>query len=70
MVAIEGEHDVKSTNKLFTERKDQSRLNRFLTDSKWDINAIIKEGESLLQSEEKLDTSLEYRIIDDKVCRK
>jgi hypothetical protein len=30
MVATEGEHDVKSTNKLFTQRKNQSSLNRFL----------------------------------------
>jgi hypothetical protein len=45
-------------------------LNRFLTNSKWDISAIVKEGKALLQSEEKFDASVEYRIIDDTVCRK
>ena len=70
MVAQEGEHDVKSTNKLFIDRKDQSALNRFFTDPKWDTNSIVKEGKALLQNEEKLDTSLEYEIFDDTVCRK
>jgi len=31
MVAGEGEHDVKSVNELFINRKDQSSLNRFFT---------------------------------------
>ena len=70
MVAQKGEHDVKSTNKLFIERKDQSSLNRFFTDPKWDINPILKEGKTLLQNEQKQDTSVEYEIFDDTVCRK
>ena len=65
MVAQKGEHDVKSTNKLFIERKDQSSLNRFFTDPKWDINPILKEGKTLLQNEQKQDTSVEYEIFDD-----
>jgi hypothetical protein len=43
MVAEDSEHDVKGTNKLFMERKDQSCLNRFFTDPKWDTNPILKE---------------------------
>jgi hypothetical protein len=32
MIAGGGEHDVKSINELFIDRKDQSSLNRFITD--------------------------------------
>jgi len=71
MVASEGEHDVKSVNELFIERKDQSNLNRFITEPKWDINEVVKEGKALLLSEAgELDESVEYKIIDDTVCRK
>jgi len=35
IAAGKGEHDVKSINELFTDRKDQSSLNRFITESKW-----------------------------------
>ena len=34
MIAGDGEHNVKSVNKLFIERKDQSSLNRFITNPK------------------------------------
>ena len=37
MVAGNGEHDVKSINELFIDRKNQSSLNRFITDPKWNI---------------------------------
>jgi hypothetical protein len=37
IVAGEGEHDVKSINELFIDRKDQSSLNRFITEPKWNL---------------------------------
>ncbi len=62
MVAGEGEHDVKSINELFIERKDQSSLNRFITEPKWNVEAVVKEGRDLLLSEAKLDSSVEYKL--------
>jgi hypothetical protein len=50
MVAGEGEHDVKSINELFIDRKDQSSLNRFITEPRWDIQAVAREGVGLLLS--------------------
>jgi len=70
MVAGGGEHDVKSVNELFIDRKDQSSLNRFITDPKWNINSAVNRAKSLLLSEANIDTSFEYKIIDDTVCRK
>jgi hypothetical protein len=70
MVAGKSEHDVKSINELFIDRKDQSSLNRFVTESKWDIQAVVKEGRDLLLNEAELNSALEYKVIDDSVCRK
>jgi len=70
IAAGKGEHDVKSMNQLFVERKDQSTLNRFFTESRWDIEEVVREGGDLLLSQEKLDESIEYKIVDDTVCRK
>ena len=69
-VAGDGEHDVKSVNELFIDRKDQSSLNRFITDPKWNIQAVANQTKTLLLSEANLDSSFEYKIIDDTVCRK
>ena len=71
IAAGKAEHDVKSVNELFIDKKDQSSLNRFITDPKWNINTAVKKGKNLLLSEaDKLDASVEYKIIDDTVCRK
>ena len=77
IVAGKREHDVKSVNQLFIERKDQSSLNRFITDSKWSLEEVVREGRrSMLLEEEKKkppldnDESVEYKIIDDTACRK
>jgi hypothetical protein len=70
IVAGEGEHDVKSINELFIDRKDQSSLNRFITESKWDIEAVHEEGRDLLLREAGHDPEVEYEILDDTVCRK
>jgi len=70
MVAGGGEHDVKSVNELFIDRKDQSSLNRFITDPKWDVKAVSSQAKTLLLSEAKVDRLFEYKIIDDTVCRK
>ena len=70
MVAGHREHDVKSVNELFIDRKNQSSLNRFITDPKWDINAVANQATTLLLSESNIDRSVEYKIIDDTVCRK
>jgi hypothetical protein len=70
MVAGDGEHDIKSVNELFIDRKDQSSLNRFITDPKWNIQAVANQAKTLLLSEANLGNSFEYKIIDDTVCRK
>ena len=70
MVAGDGEHDVKSVNELFIDRKDQSSLNRFITDPKWNVKAIANQAKTLLLSEANIDRLFEYKLIDDTVCRK
>src|SRR5712692_3079733 len=70
IVAGKKEHDVKSINELFIERKDQSSLNRFFTESRWSAEDVVREGNELLVSEERLGRSVEYKILDDTVCRK
>jgi len=70
IAAGEGEHDVKSINELFIDRKDQSSLNRFITESKWDIEAVVREGRDLLLNEAEHDPAIEIKVIDDTVCRK
>jgi hypothetical protein len=70
IVAGEGEHDVKSINELFIDRKDQSSLNRFITESKWDVEAVSRMGVELLMKETEHDPAVEYKVIDDTVCRK
>src|SRR4030065_2391239 len=70
MVAGKSEHNIKSINKQFIDRKDQSSLNRFMTDAKWDVNDIASQAKNLLLSESELNSSFEYKIIDDTVCRK
>ena len=70
IAAGKGEHDVKSINELFIDRKDQSSLNRFITESKWDLEEVVKTGRDLLLREAELDPSVEIKVIDDTVCRK
>ena len=72
IVAGKREHDVKSINELFIERKDQSSLNRFFTESRWNVEDVVREGNELVigEEEEKLGRSIEYKILDDTVCRK
>jgi len=70
IIAGEGEHDVKSINELFVERKDQSSMNRFFTESKWDVEQVVSEGKAMLLGENETSHLLEYKILDDTVCRK
>jgi len=70
MIAGGGEHDVKSINELFIDRKDQSSLNRFITDPKWNVKAVANQAKNMLLGEVNLNNSFEYKIIDDTVCRK
>jgi hypothetical protein len=70
MVAGHGEHNVKNVNELFIDRKNQSSLNRFITDPKWNIKAVNNQAKTMLLSEANIDKSFEYKIIDDTVCRK
>jgi hypothetical protein len=70
IVTGEGEHDVKSINELFVESKDQSSMNRFFTESRWDVEQVVSEGRTLVLSENETSQLLEYKIIDDIVCRK
>ena len=70
MVAGKGEHDVKSINELFIDQKDQSSLNRFMTEPKYNIQAIVNEGKELLLNESELNLEVEYQLIDDSVCKK
>jgi hypothetical protein len=70
IVAGENEHDIKSINELFIERKDQSSVNRFFTEPRWNVERVVAEGKALLLSENETSQLLEYKLIDDTVCRK
>ena len=70
MVAGRGEHDVKSINELFIDKKDQSSLNRFMTEPKWKLEAVANKGADLLLSETELNLNTEYKVLDDSVCKK
>ncbi len=71
IVAGEKQHDVKSINELFLERKHQSSLNRFFTESSWDVEQVVSEGKALLLGEaKKTDGGVEYKIADNTVCKK
>jgi molybdopterin-biosynthesis enzyme MoeA-like protein len=52
MVAGEREHDMKSVNELFIDRKDQSSRNRFITDPNWNVkvSSYTKSGKQSCQS--------------------
>jgi hypothetical protein len=50
MTAGKKEHDVKSINELFIDKKDQSSLNRFVTESNWNAQEVAKAGLSAKQS--------------------
>jgi hypothetical protein len=70
IIAGKKEHDVKSINEQFINRKDQSSLNRFITQPKWDIQSVVNEGKKLLLNESELNSEIEYKLIDDTVCKK
>jgi hypothetical protein len=54
------EYDAKSINELFIDTKDQSSLNRFITESNWDFKAVAEEAVDLLLKETELDLDVEY----------
>ena len=70
ITASKGEHDVKSINEQFITRKDQSSLNRFITEPKWNLQPVVNQGRNLLLCESELNMDLEFKIIDDTVCKK
>jgi hypothetical protein len=70
IAASKKEHDIKSINELFTDKKAQSSLNRFFTQPQWDIQAVAKKGRELLLSEQQLNSEIEYKLIDDSVVKK
>jgi len=45
IAAGKGKHNMKSINELFIDRNNQSSLNRFITESKWDIQAGSQGGQ-------------------------
>jgi len=70
MTAGKKEHDVKSMNELFIDRKDQSSLNRFITESNWNAQEVAKAGQTVLLCEAELNPTVEHKVVDDTVCRK
>jgi hypothetical protein len=70
MTAGKKEHDVKSINELFIDRKNQSSLNRFITQSDWNAQEVAQAGQTLLLCETELNPTIENKVVDDTVCRK
>ena len=70
------EHDITSLNSLFIDKKDQSTLNRFITNPKWTTKTLLNQAKTLLLQEAtkqhyvSLQPNIEHRSIDDTVCRK
>ena len=58
ITASKKEHDIKSINELFTNKKDQSSLNRFFTQPQWDIQTVAKKGTELLLLEQQLNSEI------------
>ena len=66
MMATEGEKCVKNVGDSFIPHKDQSNLNRFITDPKWDYHALNKRRIELVEDELGLKGSeLCYLLMDD-----
>ena len=67
MLAYEGEKYVNKINDSFIPHKDQSNLNRFITDPKWDYRALNKRRVKLVEDELDLRRSKGscYLILDD-----
>lgn len=65
MVAGKGEH-----KRAVHRQKNQSSLNRFITEPKWNVQAIVKEDRNLLLNEAELNSDVEYKVFDDIVYRK
>jgi hypothetical protein len=66
MLVYEGEKYVNKIGDSFVLHKDQSNLNRFITDPKWDYNALNKRRIKLVEEEFDLaDSNLCYLILDD-----
>jgi hypothetical protein len=67
MLAYEGEKYVSKINDTFIPHKDQSNLNRFITDPKWNYRALNKRRIKLVEDELDLrgSTELCYLILDD-----
>lgn len=64
------EHNIKSINEQFIDKKHQSSLNRFFTQSQWDAAAIANQGRELFLSEQQLNSEVEYELFDDSVVKK
>ncbi len=66
IMAAEGERCVKNVNDSFVPHKDQSNLNRFITDPKWDHRALSRRRVELVEDELGLrGKSLCYLLLDD-----
>ena len=70
MTAAKGEHNIKSINEQFIDKKDQSSLNRLITEAKWNLQPIVNQGRDLLLCDSELNQDIEHKIIDDTVCKK
>jgi len=77
ITATKKEHNITSLNNLFIDQKNQSTLNRFFTNPKWNHKNLLQEAKTMLLQEASkqpqtpsLTPNTEHRSIDDTVCRK
>jgi hypothetical protein len=76
MSAGKKEHDITCLNELFIDKKDQSTLNRFITNPKYNHKTILNQAKDLLLQEANkqpfipTQPNIEHRSIDDTVCKK
>ncbi|MFH1179079.1 MAG: transposase [Candidatus Bathyarchaeota archaeon] len=71
LIACEGKKNIKNINNAFTEHRDQSTLNRFITEPSWSLRRL--EEKRLRLARERLQVkngSTGTLIIDDTITRK
>jgi SRSO17 transposase len=71
LVTCEGKKNIQAINRTFIDKKDQSSLNRFLTQSPWNLQSV--QNKRLATATEKLQDcreSVGYVLLDDTINQK
>jgi len=70
LITCEGKKNIQSINRTFMDTKDQSSLNRFLTQSPWDLQTVQNKRLSIASEKLPSQSSIGYLLIDDTINNK